>query len=251
MITPTCDYWPMAPKADGTLRWAEYRSYQIEGYWHADTMQLDIGPITKNADGTWKISNGKLYLPGHDIRRTYVPLTRDQKPRVAIVYTAAGVAVPDNWEGKCDTLVQGVYTADGKQGFVGEMGTLGASWTNMNTADAWTPEPECPLDPGDYLTPTDGVCNWQAFDPATGVYTEGVIPWRFKNFGVGNCWWFDTYPNQLRTALMERPDTFDGENVYNYLFSSGHGLLNCWWGQRNKDNTVTQNAWAWEIIQHN
>ena len=48
---------------------------------------------------------------------------------------------------------------------------------------------------------------------------------------------FDQFPNQLRTLLIERPDTFQNENVYNYLFAEGIGLLAEWTISRQKDNT--------------
>lgn len=223
-------YWPLN-------NYCEYRTYAITGYYHPSTMALDV----------WT----RTYISGSDARHTFIQLPGAQIPTAANVYTAAGVAAPSNWYGNNDNLAQSVWTpANGGAGFIGESGTFGASWAPGLTV-LQPPEPQLPLDITQYTTAITGTTYVTHFDPTTNAVTQDSLTWKFRNMGIGtgpnNTWWWSQFPDQLRTALEERPGAAVGNFVYNYVFAKNMGPIDIWWGTRQSDNTVV-NGWEWQVI---
>ncbi len=227
-------YWPLN-------NWCDFRTYAITGYMHPDTMALDV----------WS----RTYMPGNDLRHTFVPIHGAQIPTVAFVVTPVGVPAPPNWYDLHDNnLAQSVWSADGKSGYIGESGTFGATWAPGSTI-LLPPEPEVPLDATQYTTAITGTTNVTVFAPNTNAVTASTLAWKFRNLGPGpspnGVYWWPQYPNQIRTALEERPDTNKQspsyDIIYNYLLVAGIGPVDVWWGTRQADNTVT-NGYEWQVI---
>ncbi len=218
--------------------WVEYACYTITGYYHPDTGQLD----------TWT----PVRLPAGDCRMTYVPIDDGLVPKVARVVTALGVVPPADWRDICNSLIESPGYAPGGAGYIGESGTYANYGTppQKSTAFIQQPEPQLPLNDADYMTAVNGLSIVNNYDKATGnIIGSENMPWRFRNLGTnGGTWWWPQYPNQLRTMLIERPDTYTGENVYNYLFAQGIGLLMEWTIARKRDNTGA--GWMRQIIAH-
>jgi len=225
MITLTHDYWPMTAPQD-------YLAYGITGVFHPDTHMLDVKTATR--------------LPQSDHRRTYIPLLDCPMPATAIVYTALGQPAPPDWRDSCYSLVQSIAAAPGGKGLIGEGGGFAdyfapGTTPNRNCHVISQPEAQLPLDVTEYMQPVDGQCSGTSWNKDTGAATAISCPWRFRNLGPGpgpnGTWWWPQFANQLRTCLMERPDTFENESVYNYQFAKGTGLLCAWWIVRQRDNT--------------
>lgn len=235
MNFPTSPYWPMAQGS-----WAEYAAYTITGYFHPDTGELD----------TWT----PAHLPANDCRMTYVAIDDGLVPKVARVMTGIGVAPPNTWRDTCNSLIESPGFAAGGGGYIGESGTYANYGTppQNSTAFIQQPEPQLPLNDTDYLTAVDGLSIVNNYDKGTGrIIGSENMQWRFRNLGKGtgpgSTFWWPQYPNQLRTMLIERPDTFVNENVYNYLFAQGVGLLMEWTISRRRDNTGS--GWMRQIIR--
>lgn len=224
----THPYWPLTG-------WAEYLCYEITGYFHADTMALEVWSRTP--------------LPSGNIRRTCVQTPNRPYPSVNLVYTAFGVNPPADWQNSCDNLVQG-WNKTGSQGWIGEIGTMrdwGAAPRN-GTVLLMPPEPELPLDITAYTTPITGATNVYRSDKITCETSIDSVSWRFRNLGPGPWWWAEKYPDTLRTSLEERPGAGQYSSAYNYLFAKGIGPVDIWW--INKDLTGHGSGWEWQLISH-
>lgn len=231
MTFPGSPYLP----ADGF--WTEYAAYTITGYYHPDTGQLDTYTPVR--------------IPAVDRRVTWINTGNTRVPELTRVFTALGVSPPPDWRDTCDSLVDSPGFAPGGAGFIGEGGTYNAGANNA--ALIQQPEPQLPLVDTDYMASVDGTSVVNYYDKTSGAVTSSVtMPWRFRNLGKGtgpgNTFWWPQYPNQLRTLLIERPDTFVSENVYNYLWAKGVGLLMEWTIARQQDNNGL--GWMRQIIGH-
>ncbi len=195
--------------------------------------------------GKLELMEAAVPLPVSDHKRHYVPMDGPM-PWTAMVYTPLGGALPMNWRDSCYGSIQGWGSAPGGKGFVGEMGEFTEYFTPGTTANRYChlfqqPEPELPVDVGDYKAWVDVPVLGNRYHKDTGEVVAISCPSRFKNLGPGplpgGVWWWGQFPNQLLTCLMERPDTFDSEDIYNYCWAKGVGLLSAAWIRRERDNT--------------
>ena len=229
MIRPRHDYWPMTG-------WAEYVCFEIDGYFHADTMALDV--------------NARRRLPSRDIRRTYTPMPDPSfLPAVVMVESPPGTSPPPNWPDTAnDALVQGVERRADGSGWIGELGNLRAwtasprDWIDLQIP----PLPELPLRLTDYLDPISGSIAMTRTNKLTGEAFHETGTWRFRNLGLKEWWWQDRYGATLRTALEENPGKPGGR--YNFQLAKDVGLVDVWW--INADLDGHGSGWEWQLTAY-
>ena len=224
---PTCPFWPLTANS-----WVEYDSYTF--------------PKSSYDPASMRISIDTPNVLVDRFRRTHVPAPHLQYPAVAILDTRLGVVPAQDWSNVDRVLYQGLRAQTGAAAFIGESGDL--------TNEMWPPECEITVNPlaGETITDTS-VGN--SYDPASGMDVPFKVSWRYKTIGPGpgpnNTWWLSQYPDQMMTALEERPGTggAQGHYAYNYLYARNVGVINFFWGPLNADNTIS-NGNQWVITGH-
>lgn len=220
MITPTHPYWPLTPGSR-----IDYRAFVIEGYWHTDTMSLDVNKRDLDTN----------QIP---FSRTCIEVPKHRRPEIAVVGSNSGhvPTMADDWGNY--VYYMGLWKpADGSPGWIGEVGD--------SKSESDPPDPELSLNPiaGERIT-----VNVTGVDFAPdGTATRNAMKAVYGTIGFGPWWWADTYPDTLRTALIERPDEPTGW-VYNYLWAKGIGPVDMWWGMR--DATGHVKGWEWQATGH-
>lgn len=226
MITPSSAYWPLTPNS-----WAEYNYFTFgAGRYNPTTMGIEIDKAPVLTD---------------QFRRTCVAVQHIQYPGIAICDTRPGVVPLPDWSNVDKVLFQGLYNGPGNPQYIGESG---------NDQDiGWIPECEITTSPitGEVLT---GTCTGNMWDKTTGAVQSSAVNWKYKTIGPGpgvnGVYWWPQYPDQIMTALIERPEQSAGW-VYNYIFARNVGLINFWWGWKRADNTMDPaQSWEWQITSH-
>lgn len=122
MILPTHPFWPLVPGS-----FIEYKAYLIKGYYHPDTMQIDI--------------NERVVDPNTPIfRRTCVLVPQRRSPTMAVVTSNSGhvPVLTDDWTG--NVLYQMLWKPASGPAWLGEAG-------DDHVVEAGPPDPLITMNP--------------------------------------------------------------------------------------------------------
>ncbi len=209
----------------------DYYAFSVTGKFNPATHMLEVTSAAR--------------LSESDHRRHYVAVDFPL-PWTAMVYTEMGGTLPLNWRDVCYGSIQALGAAPGGKGFIGEAGEFTEYFkpgtpVNPNCHLFMQPEPELPVNVTEYRTPVDVAVSGNRYNKLTGEIVTEACPCRFRNIGPGpnanGTWWWPQFPDQLLTCLMERPDTYASEDIYNYCWAKNVGLLSAVWITRQRDNT--------------
>ena len=212
-------YCPWTPGS-----YIDYVVMEFTGVYHPDTMFLDV--LTR------------VESPVNSRQTVTAVRVPAPEPSVYLCSTLTGEPTPT-----INNLIDG-YPFTGKYSFPY---LINGKWQPLDGSTGWIGESTVLRPYQALLTLNPIVGEVLTLQSDANTYTDGglVNNWKF-NYKYSTLYkgpWGPTWPDTIRTGMLENCDQRDKWVAYNYVFAEGIGQVDYWKGTVAADNTVSGYEW--------